>query len=165
VNAYDYIDLFAVAVRDNAAVLTFCTTNFSSGLLVQVDDDQEDPITSGKAPYCLIHCATGSDNSPVADESDIRIRVEVGTVAGNPPYLSDTTTRTATANGLRKYGAGNKTVDLLDLCMVAIKAVNIGENIILKQSSVEADGILFFPLQVASSVISIGEQKDLSAFN
>lgn len=165
-NVYDYISTFATAVRDTAAIKDYCIAQFGKGLLVQVDDDNEDPIESDKAPYCLIHSTTGSANDPVSDASDINLRIEVGTMpTGEPPYYTDTTARSVTANGLRKYGAGEKAVDLLDLILTAIKAVNIDACTIMNTSSIEADGILLFPLQIASSVISISEQKDLASFN
>lgn len=165
-NVYDYISSFATAVRDTTAIKNYCVTNFARGLLVQIDDDNEDPIENDKAPYCLIHATTGSANDPVSESSDIKIRVEVGTMPlTDPPYFTDTTARTTAANGLRQYGAGNKAVALLTLVLTAIKAVNIDAFTIMTSSSVEADGILLFPLQVASSVISISEQKDLASFN
>lgn len=164
-NAYDYIQKFAEAVRDDAAVLAYCILHFGKGLQVQIDDDGEDPITSEKTPYFCLHAVTGSDDSPVSEGSDIKLRVEVGTQpSGDAPYYSDTTDRTAAANGLRVYGAGEKAVDLLDLCMTAIRAVNISASDMMVTSTIEADGILMFPLQIASSSIGITQTNDLSSF-
>lgn len=164
-NPYDYISGFATAIRDSTAVKNYCTTNFSRGLLVQIDDDGEDPIDSGKCPYCCIFALTDSDDSPVSEKSDIKLKVEVGTAPiTEPPYSSVTTARSATANGLTVYGAGEKAADLLDLCLTAMRAVYVGGSTVMESSTVQADGLLLFPLQIASSVVSITTMNDLSSF-
>ena len=164
-NVYDYMDTWSTAVKNSAGVLSYCQTNFGRGLLVQIDDDNESPISSDKAPYCLLSSATGSDNSPVSDMSSIRIRCEVGVAPiTEPPYFTDSTARSATANGLRKYGNGEKAVDLLDLCLTAIKGATLDAQTILTTSDIDADGMLFFPLQLAVTNLTVSESKDLSEF-
>ena len=164
-NPYDFIQKMAEAVRDNAAVLAYCKTNFNKGILVQIDDDGEDPIDSGKVPYCCIFALSAGNDSPVSEGADLKFKVEVGTAPiTEPPYKSTTTTRTTLANGLDKYGAGEKAADLLDLCLTAMRAVYVGEGQLMAESTIQADGILMFPLQIASSVVSIIEANDMSTF-
>jgi hypothetical protein len=163
-NIYDAIDLWATAVKNSSTVQSYCTTNFSNGLLVQVDDDDENPITSADAPFCLMFAYTGSDDSPVADAKIQQARIVVGTVStGNPHIPTVTTARTASANGLRKYGAGNTCVDLLDSVMTVIKATTItGSNFLLSAASYDVSGLLLFPLHVAGTTVRLEEARDFT---
>lgn len=164
-NAYDFLQAFAETVRDNAAVLAFCKTNFGRGLLVQIDTDAEDLIGSKDAPYFLMKSMPGGDDSPVTDNTLANLLVEAGTTPpGEPPYKTVTTARTALANGLTAYGQGKLSVDLLELCVDAIKAKTIDGCEIVQTATIEADGSIFFPLQVAQSVITIAQATDLSTF-
>lgn len=166
-NVYDYIQAFAEAIRDDVAVRDYCVAEFASGLLVQIDDDSENMVGSASAPYCLLHSVTGSDDSPVADASAINLRMEIGidpTLNSPAPFYNDATVRSASANGLRKYGQGQKAVELLALCLATVRGVNIDSCNLMETSSVDANGSLLFPLQVAQSVITISERNDLSSF-
>ena len=164
-NVYDYINAFSVAVRDNTPVKDYCVTNFKKGLLVKVDDDNEDPTGSKDSPYCLLMSTIGSDDSPVAEGTLANIRLEVGTIpATEPPYFTDTTERTNAANGLRKYGQGEKAVDLLELILTAIKGKALDADTILESSSIEANGSLFFPLALAVSILTVSKKKTMDTF-
>jgi hypothetical protein len=162
-NVYDAIDLWATAIQASATVLTYCTTNFSKGLLVQVDDDTENPLSSDDAPFCLLYAYSGGDVSPVSENKVQQARIVVGTVArGTPTTPTVTTTRSATANGLRKFGAGNTCVDLLDAIITVVKGVTITDNPILSTASYDVSGLLLFPLHAAGTTITIEEPRDLT---
>jgi hypothetical protein len=162
-NIYDAIDLWAAAIKADTTIQTYCTTNFAKGLLVQIDDDMENPISSDDAPYCLLFAYSGSDDSPVSENKIQQARIVVGTVSsGNPHVPTVTTTRTATTNGLRKYGAGNACVDLLDLVLAKIKTVLITDSPLLASASYDVSGMLFFPLHVAGTTVELREARDMT---
>lgn len=165
-NIYDCIDLWAAAVKADTTIQTYCTTNFSRGLLVQIDDDDEKPLSSEDAPYCLLYAYTGGDDSPVTEKKVQEARIVVGTVsAGNPHTPTVTTERTASVNGLRKFGAGNTCVDLLDLVLASIRTVTLTGNCsLIVSASYDVSGLLLFPLHVAGTTVQIEETKDMSTF-
>lgn len=159
-NVYNYIDTMVEAVRTDAAVLAYCITNFKKGLMLHIDDDAEGEIGERQAPYCLFMSTPGGDDSIVAESMVSVIRVEVGTLSANVgPYLVTSVERTATANGVAKYAQGEKCVDLLDLILAAIKAVNFSDCAMLETSSIDASGSLFFPLALAVTNLSISKYK------
>ena len=167
-NGYDYILKFAEAVRDDSDILDYCVANWDKGLLVQIDDDNEDPVGSPEAPYCILMLVPGGDDSPVSENRLSNIRVEVGVnpaSTSQPPYRTDVTERTTAANGLRKYGEGERALDLLDLVLTAIKAVNLGASEIQQTMSIDANGSLLFPLALAVSNISVISNKELNSFS
>ena len=165
-NIYDAIDSWAAAIAANTTIQTYCTTNFSRGLLVQVDDDDETPISSPDAPYCLLYAYTGGDDSPVTDKRVQAARIVVGTVSsGNPHVPTVTTERNDTTNGLRKFGAGNTCVDLLDNVLAAIRGVTLSDNCsLIVSASYDVSGLLLFPLHVAGTTVQIEEANDMSTF-
>ena len=163
-NVYDYIDKFSEAIRDAADVLSFCTTNYNKGLRIQIDDDSEKMLGSNDSPYCLLMPVPGSDNSPVSEASAINIRIEVGVVSDSEAP-TQTTGRTALANGLYKLGNGEKAIDLLDKILTVVKGVEIDACTLLHDSSIESSGALFFPLALAFSTLTVRENKDLSSFS
>lgn len=163
-NVYDAIDLWASAIQGDNTIKTYCITNFGKGLQVQIDDDVENPLSSADAPYCLMFGYTGGDDSPVNDFKIQQARIVVGTVmSGTPTTPTVTVARTATVNGLRKFGAGNTCVDLLDLVMAKIKTVTITENCsLIAGASYDVSGLLLFPLHVAGTTVAIQESRDFS---
>lgn len=164
-NIYDAIDLWATAVYGDATIKTYCTTNYSKGLLVQVDDDAENPISSDDAPFVLMIGYSGGDDSPVAEAKIQEARIVVGCVApGTPSTPTVTATRSATANGLRKFGAGNLCVDLLDLIVAKIKTVNLTNYNLLSTASYDISGLLLFPMVCAGTTVRIEEYRDTATF-
>lgn len=165
-NVYDHITTLAAAIVADTTVEDYCVDNFEKGLLVAIDDDSEKMLGSDDAPYCLLMPMPGADDSPVAEAGLNNIRIEVGTIpTGEPPYLTETTERTATANGLQKFGQGEVAVDLLELVMDAVKAASLsGGCTMLTNTTIDASGALLFPLALAVSTIVISENKDLSTF-
>ena len=164
-NAYDYITTFATAVRDDATVKAYAIATYGKGLLVQIDTDMEDLIGSDEAPYLLIKSIPGADDSPVVEMNQATILLEAGAVvSGNAPYYSDTTKRTTTANGLRVYGQGSAVCTLLEKCIDAIKAKALTAGDQLQTTSIDAEGSLFFPLQVARSNLTVVQTNDMSSF-
>jgi len=164
-NVYDYMDLFAVAIRDAVTVKDYCIAQFKSGLIIQIDDDSETPVGSKEAPYCLLMSTPGSDDSPIAEGNVFNIRVEVGTVVqGDAPYYTETTSRSATANGLTKYGQGEKAADLLDLVITAIKTVTPSDGAQIETVSIDASGSLLFPLALAISNLTISKKQSLATW-
>jgi hypothetical protein len=165
-NIYDAIDLWATALQADATIQAYCVNNFGKGLLVQVDDDNENPLSSADAPYCLLFAYSGGEDSPASEDKIQQARIVVGTVqAGTSPHTPTVTnTRSATANGLRKYGAGNLAVDLLDLVLASIKAVTITDYSLFASATYDVDGLLFFPLCVAGTTAQLRQPRDLSTF-
>jgi hypothetical protein len=165
-NVYDYITTFSEAVRDDSAVQAYCIEKFGKGCLVQVDDDIENMIGSDAAPYCLFVAVPGTEDNPVAENGIFNIAVEVGTMpTGEPPYYSDDTERTASANGLRIFGQGEICVDLMELVLTACKAATLSACSLIQTSTIDASGSLYFPLALAVSQITVSESKDLGTFS
>jgi len=164
-NVYDYMDLFAAAIRDASAVENYCVSNFSNGLFIAIDDDGENPIGSDQAPYCILMSTPGSDDSPVAEGNLYNIRVEVGTVVqADAPYYIESTPRIATTNGLTKYDQGEKAADLLDLVITAMKSVTPSDGSQLETVSFDASGSLMFPLALAVSNLTISKKQSLATW-
>ena len=165
-NVYDAIDLWGAAIQADSAIKTYCITNFGKGLLIQIDDDVENPINSEDAPYCKMFGYTGGDESPVSEQKIQQARIVVGTISSGTPTIPVVTNiRNATTNGLRKFGAGNTCVDLLDLVIAKIKTVTITDNCsLIAGASYDVSGLLLFPLHVAGTTVQIQESRDLSTF-
>jgi hypothetical protein len=163
-NIYDMLDTWAASIQADTTIQTYCTTNFSNGLLVQIDDDQENPISSADAPFCLMIGYTGGDDSPIAEAKLQAARIVVGCTKASAYTPTVTVARTATTNGLRKFGVGNLAIDLLDLIIAEIKGINLGSGVILTESSYDLSGLLLFPLTCVGTTMIVRESKDLSTF-
>jgi len=163
-NIYDMMDSWAASIQADTTIQTYCVTNFSNGLLVQIDDDQENPISSADAPFCIMIGYSGGDDSPVAEAKVQAARIVVGCTKANAHTPTVTTARTATTNGLRKFGIGNLAIDLLDLIIAEIKSVNLGTGHILTETSYDLSGLLLFPLTCVGTTMIVREAKDLSTF-
>ena len=163
-NVYDIMDKYAEAIRADAGVLAYCTTNYSQGLLIRIDDDSEKMLGSADAPYCLLMSVPGGDDSGIAESAQASIRVEVGTKSNDEdPTIS--TARTASANGVEKLGNGEQALDLFSLILSVIKGTTIDNCTLTGGSTVDANGSLYYPLALVVSTLTVNENKDLSTWN
>lgn len=159
---YTYISAFAAALQASTTIKTYCTTRWGKGCLVQIDENPNDPIRDDSAPFLTLLAWPSSELGPVIGELRYPILLTAGCLplssATTPTLVTVTTARTASANGLQSWGAATEAEGLLAAAISAIKGVKLTGSIVSTVTE-ESNGWMFYPLQTASAVLTIGESN------
>jgi hypothetical protein len=159
-----YNSAIASALQANAAIASYCATNFGRGCLVQENENPGDPLTYDDAPWLCCLVWPTAELGPIIDANtcEIVISAGVGPLLSNSTAMlvTETTARGATTNGLRSWGNATAAEALLALAITAAKAIG-QTGAIIDSSRIDTDAWAHYPLQIASAVISIKEFNTL----
>jgi hypothetical protein len=167
-NAYTFSNLMGIALRDSAAVKSFCISKWGRGALIQIDECAEKSLDSDAAPWINITVLPGSVfGVGAANVHTFMIGVGGNGVRPSAPVDQPwdpviTTARSATANGLQTISGGKDVADLLELVLAACGSSAIGAGAIMETASIDLNGFLVYPLQVAVAVVTVSVSRCLS---
>lgn len=154
----------ASALQTNAAIAAFCAATWGRGCLIQENENPGDPLDDEQAPWICCLVWPTAELGPIIDANSCEIVLSAGVVkpqAALTAVLPDLIQpRTASANGLQRYGQASEAEALLLLAIAAAKELDL-DGAIIGASKVETDGWLHYPLQIASTVLSIREPNTL----
>lgn len=161
-SAYTYIKAIATALKNDAAILSHCTTAFSRGCLVRIDDFPAYPLTSADCPFLCVTKVPTQELGQVADMDEWKIAVIAGVAMGDDSEVpAETATRSTSANGLQQIGDAEAAETLLGLALVVIRALALGNGAMVYSIAEDSDGWATLPLQTATAEITIRRQRTM----
>jgi len=152
----------ATAVRDNAAVLSYCKTNFGKGLAITVGAYPNGVPDAEDSPFLWIR--PKEQNEEVQTDETFTVALVVGGCVkgtnGETVIENVITARTDNANGLTVNG-GNKIVeDLRDTIVGVILSARNGA--VISRIRRDENDISHFPLEWASFYVDFIEPESLT---
>jgi hypothetical protein len=147
------LEAFKDALTGNAALATWCQAIYGRQVNVYVNRDMRNPPGEAECPYILIQPVAAYYGRGATTKT-----MQFDMVC----CVNDDTEQINAEIGAKEYSGVQAVIDLLDLAVAAIAAVDTG-NALLQDIQAEFETIEFFPFFMAGAPISLVEPLPLGA--